>query len=118
MNGGTHIAPEGRNERSSSPFDDRRDAWIETFERAFRHVPLALYDEDQKLAERAMGELIGIAEAADNLYEFLWNTKETFDPGGDLREQGFVAVETSEDYEKEEGLALALGKALGKADAE
>lgn len=55
-----------------------------------------------------------IIAAADELFEFLWNEKATNSPPTDLIEAGYAAMETHEDYDKEERLTIALGRALGK----
>ncbi len=54
----------------------------------------------------------GIEREARNLYEFLWSEKEIGEPPVALLDAGYVALETSADYEREESLAEALGDAL------
>jgi hypothetical protein len=54
-----------------------------------------------------------IVDAARRLHHFLEEEKETFEPPRELLDQGYVALETSADYEREEELAMALGEALG-----
>jgi hypothetical protein len=46
--------------------DETEEAWRDAFERAFRHVPLSLYDEDQKPAERVFGEMLSTLREAAN----------------------------------------------------
>lgn len=58
--------------------------------------------------------LTDVVSAADDLFEFLWNEKETNEPPPDLCDAGYAALESVEDYDKEERLTLALGRALGK----
>jgi hypothetical protein len=55
-----------------------------------------------------------VIAAADDLFEFLWNEKETTAPPDELLSENCVACESSADYDKEERLTLALGRALGK----
>jgi hypothetical protein len=54
-----------------------------------------------------------IVDAARRLHHFLEEEKETFEPPRELLDQGYVALETSADYEREEELAMELGEALG-----
>lgn len=52
-------------------------------------------------------------EAAEALFQFLWNEKETTAPPDELLSENCVACESSADYDKEERLTIALGRALG-----
>lgn len=56
--------------------------------------------------------LVRVVRAAQALHHFLWNERETFEPPSELLDQGYVAVETMEDYDKLEKLEVALGEAL------
>lgn len=42
--------------------DAKKEEWIAALERAWRHVPLSLYDEERKPAERAFGEMLKLLE--------------------------------------------------------
>jgi hypothetical protein len=71
-------------------------------------------------ASAALDVLVGrleqvekIVDAARRLHHFLEEEKETFEPPRELLDQGYVALETSADYEREEELAMELGEALG-----
>jgi hypothetical protein len=44
--------------------EQREESWLDAFQRAFNHVPLNLYDEDQKPAERAITEMLAELQAA------------------------------------------------------
>jgi hypothetical protein len=55
-------------------------------------------------------------DAANTIHHFLWEEKETYDPGEDLRNQGFAAVEQNKDYDREEELTLRLGAMLDALD--
>ncbi len=63
-------------------------------------------------ALRRVEALEAVEKAARTLGDFLWNEKETFEPPRELREQGYVALETSKDYDREEQLVEALRAAL------
>lgn len=40
--------------------DEKREQWIDAFERAYRYVPLSQYDEVTKLALYAFEEMVGM----------------------------------------------------------
>ena len=69
--------------------------------------------------ERAEFEaLVEIAKAARELSDFLENIKETHEPSRDDLDNGYVALESSADYEREEELAEALRAALSALGTE
>ena len=67
--------------------------------------------------EWTFDDLVEIITAAATLYDFLWNEKATSEPPSELVEAGYASLVTHEDYDKEERLTLALGKALKREDA-
>lgn len=54
-----------------------------------------------------------VEEAAEALFQFLWNVKETTAPPDELIGPNCVACESAADYDEEERLTIALGRALG-----
>lgn len=59
-------------------------------------------------------ELCAIAEAADKLFDFLWNDRTTIKPSRELQEAGYAAIESAADHERLEILEVSLGKKLGR----
>ena len=59
------------------------------------------------------GNAAHVHECAEALFQFLWNEKEMTAPPDELLSENCVACESSADYDKEERLTIALGRALG-----
>jgi hypothetical protein len=79
----------------------------------------AIHLEDGIYVRMSISEreaLVEIAKQARDIHDFLENEKETHEPPRELLNQGYVALERSADYEKDEELNTALGAALARLD--
>jgi ketosteroid isomerase-like protein len=89
---------------------DYLDRWVMAGHLRASKAVDALLAENQQLRDAL--------EAAQQLWDFLENEKATYEPPRELLDQGIVACETAEDYDKEERLSEALGAALAAVRVE